>query len=265
MSAPQGTAAVPAIEVRNLSKRFGDALAVDDVSFALAPGEVVGFLGPNGAGKTTTMRVLTGFLPATEGTVRIAGHDVVRSPLDARRAIGYLPETPPLYPEMTVAAYLRYVTALKDVPRRERKPAIDRALERCGLTVQRNHVIRSLSKGYRQRVGLAQAIVHQPAVLVLDEPTVGLDPIQIREIRSVIAELAAPGAGERRQTVILSTHILPEVEAICDRVILMNHGRKAVDQPIGELMAGGRSLEEVFTRVTSLDPSLEHRQAGAAQ
>jgi ABC-2 type transport system ATP-binding protein len=244
---------VAAIDVQNLSKRFGEMLAVEDVSFALEPGEVVGFLGPNGAGKTTTMRVLTGFLPATEGTVSIAGHDVVASPLSARRAIGYLPETPPLYPEMTVSAYLRHVTALKDVPRRERKVAVERAIEQCGLSAHRSHVIRSLSKGYRQRVGIAQAIVHEPAVLVLDEPTVGLDPIQIREIRDLIGALSAPRGSDRPQTVILSTHILPEVEAICDRVILMDRGRKAIDEPLRDLVAGGRSLEEVFAQVTSAD------------
>jgi ABC-2 type transport system ATP-binding protein len=250
---PSDSTAVPAIEVRNLSKRFGDTLAVDDVSFALAAGEVVGFLGPNGAGKTTTMRVLTGFLPASEGSVRIAGHDVVAQPLQARRAIGYLPETPPLYPEMTVLAYLRYVTAIRDVARRDRKQAISRALERCGLENQRHQVIRNLSKGYRQRVGLAQAIVHDPAVLVLDEPTVGLDPIQIREIRALIADLAATGASGSRQTVMISTHILPEVEAICDRIVLMDRGRKALDQPLSELIGGGRTLEEVFAKVTAAD------------
>lgn len=247
------SAGVPAIEAVGLSKRFGDVLAVDDVSFSLEPGDVVGFLGPNGAGKTTTMRVLTGFLPASQGSVRIAGHDVVTSPLAARRAMGYLPETPPIHPEMTVLAYLRYVAAIKDVPRARRKESVERALERCGLSAHRHRVIGALSKGFRQRVGLAQAIVHEPAVLVLDEPTVGLDPNQIRDIRELISELSRPGVGGRRQTVILSTHILPEVEAICDRVILMNRGRKAVDARLADLVAGGRSLEDLFTRVTSLD------------
>ena len=244
---------VPAIDVRNLSKRFGDVLAIDAVSFSLARGDVVGFLGPNGAGKTTTMRVLTGFLPASEGSVRIAGHDIFSSPLAARRSIGYLPETPPLYPEMTVSGYLRYVTAIKDVPRARRRGAVEQVLERCGLEQVGDRVIGTLSKGYRQRVGLAQAIVHEQPVLVLDEPTVGLDPIQIREIRQLIAQLAAPRGDAVRQTVILSTHILAEVEAICDRVIVMNRGRKAIDQPLHELTSGSRSLEEVFTQVTSMD------------
>jgi ABC-2 type transport system ATP-binding protein len=251
-----------AIEVKGLCKRFGDYEAVCDLSFEVARGEVVGFLGPNGAGKTTTMRILTGFLPPTDGHVRIAGHDVFSDALNARRAIGYLPETPPLYPEMTPEAYLRFVASIKGVARSERKAAVLRALERCGLVDVRHRVIGQLSKGYRQRVGLAQAIVHSPQVLVLDEPTVGLDPIQIREIRDLIAELASPAHGAERQTVILSTHILNEVEAICQRVVLIDRGRKAVDQPLSELTAGGRSLEEVFASVTSRDL---HEEAGAEQ
>jgi ABC-2 type transport system ATP-binding protein len=246
----------PAIEVRNISKRYGEALAVDDVSFSIAPGEVVGFLGPNGAGKTTTMRMLTGFLPPTEGGASIAGHDVFGSPLAARRAVGYLPETPPLYPEMSVRSYLAFVASIKDVPRRRRAESVDRAMERCGLTNVHRRVISHLSKGYRQRLGLAQAIVHEPQVLVLDEPTVGLDPIQIREIRQLIAQLASPEHGTERQTVILSTHILNEVEAICQRVILINQGRKALDRPLNELTTGGQSLEEVFARVTSRDDAV---------
>jgi ABC-2 type transport system ATP-binding protein len=259
--AGQGSGSAPAIEARDVSKRFGDVLAVADVSFSLARGEVVGFLGPNGAGKTTTMRVLTGFLSASEGSVRIDGHDSFENAMQARRAIGYLPETPPLYPEMTVLAYLRYITAIKDVPRARRREAVERVLERCGLEPASGCVIGTLSKGYRQRVGLAQAIVHEPPVLVLDEPTVGLDPIQIREIRQLIAALAAPRPGAERQTVILSTHILSEVEAICDRVILMNRGRVAVDRPLAELTAGGRSLEDVFTQVTSSDDSAREAEA----
>lgn len=242
-----------AIEARNLSKRYGDVEAVTHFSFTINTGEIVGFLGPNGAGKTTTMRMLTGFIPATDGTAHIVGHEIFADPLAARRAIGYLPESPPLYPEMTVLGYLSFVAKIKDVPRGERKTAVDRAVERCGLAEVRRRVIGDLSKGYRQRVGLAQAIVHDPPVLVLDEPTVGLDPIQIREIRSLIAELAAPEQGEARQTVILSTHILNEVEAICDRVILIDRGRKVVDQALSELIGGGQSLEEVFAHATSRD------------
>ena len=237
------------IEARGLSKRYGDLLAVQDVSFEVGRGEVVGFLGPNGAGKTTIMRILTGFIPATDGTALIAGHDIFDEPLAARRSVGYLPETPPLYPEMDVGSFLRYVARLKDVPRARVRDAVDRAVERCGLRDVHRRVIGTLSKGYRQRVGLAQAIVHEPPVLILDEPTVGLDPIQIREIRSLIAELAS-GQEESRQTVVLSTHILAEVEAICRRVILVHGGRKVLDSPLGELTQGGQRLEDVFTRVT---------------
>jgi ABC-2 type transport system ATP-binding protein len=243
----------PAIEASGLSKRYGDVVAVDSVSFQIAKGEVVGLLGPNGAGKTTTMRMLTGFLPASDGHARIAGRDIFSDPLAARRNIGYLPEMPPLYPEMTVESYVGYVASLKDVARAGRRAAVARALERCGLADVRRRVIRDLSKGFRQRVGLAQAIVHDPPVLVLDEPTIGLDPIQIREIRALIADLAAPSHGEQRQTVLLSTHILPEVSAICSRVILIHRGRKAIDQSLESLLAEQGSLEEVFGRVTSGD------------
>ncbi len=236
------------IEARGLTKRYGDVVAVDDVSFQIGKGEVVGFLGPNGAGKTTTMRMLTGFVPPTDGTAVIAGHDIFTDPIAARRAIGYLPETPPLYPEMTVESYVAYVAKINDVARGKRKPAVARALERCGLADVRRRVIGTLSKGYRQRVGLAQAIVHVPPVLILDEPTVGLDPIQVREIRQLISDLASPEQGESQHTVVLSTHILPEVEAICRRVILVNEGRKVIDKPLSELTAGGMTLDEVFVR-----------------
>jgi ABC-2 type transport system ATP-binding protein len=236
------------IEARGLTKRYGDVVAVDDVSFQIGKGEVVGFLGPNGAGKTTTMRMLTGFVPPTDGTAVIAGHDIFTDPIAARRAIGYLPETPPLYPEMTVESYVAYVAKINDVARGERKQAVARALERCGLADVRRRVIGTLSKGYRQRVGLAQAIVHLPPVLILDEPTVGLDPIQVREIRRLISDLASPEQGESQHTVVLSTHILPEVEAICRRVILVNEGRKVIDKPLSELTAGGTTLDEIFVR-----------------
>ncbi|MAG33470.1 MAG: hypothetical protein CL908_21545 [Deltaproteobacteria bacterium] len=237
------------MEVAGLCKRYGDFEVVRDLSFAVRPGEVVGFLGPNGAGKTTTMRMLTGFVPPSDGSVRIAGHHIFEEALEARRAVGYLPETPPLYPEMTPASFVEFVAKLKDVPRGSRQAAVERALERCGLVEVRRREIRQLSKGFRQRVGLAQAIVHEPKVLVLDEPTVGLDPIQIREIRALIADLASTGG----QTVILSTHILAEVEAICQRVILIARGREVLDQPLAELIAGGSSLEEVFTRALTQD------------
>jgi ABC-2 type transport system ATP-binding protein len=237
------------IEAKALTKRYGDVVAVNGVSFSVERGEVVGFLGPNGAGKTTTMRMLTGFVPPTDGSATIAGHDIFEDPLAARRAIGYLPETPPLYPEMSVESYLRYVAKIKDVPRARLKESIDRALSRCALTDVRGRVIGTLSKGYRQRVGLAQAIVHDPPVLILDEPTVGLDPVQIGEIRGLIAELAS-GSGDTQHTVVLSTHIMAEVRAICRRVILINEGRKTVDAPLEELTREGRTLESLFARET---------------
>ncbi len=243
------------IEARGISRRYGDRLAVDAISFEVTRGEVVGFLGPNGAGKTTTMRMLTGFLPPTDGTAVIDGHDMLTDPLRARRSVGYLPEVPPLYPEMDVEGYLRFVAAIKGVARTERRAAVERALLRCGLTDVRRRVIGELSKGYRQRVGLAQAIVHDPPVLILDEPTVGLDPVQIREIRTLIANLARPASGGAQHTVILSTHILSEVEAICQRVILIHRGRKRLDAPLAELVQGGGGLESVFARETARDES----------
>ena len=246
-------AAEPAIEVSGVSKRYGSVQAVRDLSFEVGRGEVVGFLGPNGAGKTTTMRMLTGFIPPTKGLIRMAGHDVLAEGRAARGAVGYLPETPPLYPEMSVRGFLDFVAAIKNVRRSERRVAVDRALERCGLTSVHRRVIGQLSKGFRQRVGLAQAIVHSPQVLVLDEPTVGLDPIQIREIRSLILGLASADHGHERQTVILSTHILPEVEAICQRVILIDRGLKSIDRSLSDLTGGGERLEDIFTRVTSGD------------
>ncbi len=237
----------PAIVVDGLYKRYGEFEAVRNLSFQIGTGEVVGFLGPNGAGKTTTMRMLTGFIPPTEGTIRIAGFDIFKQGLAARRSIGYLPEIPPLYPEMTPRSYVDFVAKLKDIPRSKRKDAVERALGLCGLLDVCRREIRQLSKGYRQRIGLAQAIVHEPKVLVLDEPTVGLDPIQIREIRAMIRDLAETGG----QTILLSTHILAEVEAICQRVVLIQHGRKVLDQSLSELTGEGASLEEVFTRVIS--------------
>ena len=239
------------IEAKGIVKRYGDTLAVDGVSFSVAAGEVVGFLGPNGAGKTTTMRILTGFLPASDGTALIDDHDIFHEAIAARRAIGYLPELPPLYPEMDVQGYLTFVAKLKDVPRVKRKSAVERAMERCGLADVRRRVIGALSKGYRQRVGIAQAIVHEPKVLILDEPTVGLDPIQIREIRSLLVSLAT--AQEGAHTIVLSTHILAEVEAICRRVILINNGKKVLDAPLAEITANGARLEDAFTRATLRD------------
>lgn len=249
------------IEAHELSKRYGSMVAVDGVSFAIAQGEVVGFLGVNGAGKTTTMRMLTGFMPPTDGTARIAGHDIFRDAIAARRAIGYLPETPPLYPEMNVQGYLSFVARLKDVPGKCVREAVERAMERCGLSDVRRRVIAALSKGFRQRIGIAQAIVHDPEVLILDEPTVGLDPIQIREIRELIATLAHSPQQGKQKTVILSTHILPEVEAICQRVILIHEGKKILDAPLDELVRSGKNLEEIFVRATLHDHVSDVRAA----
>jgi len=231
------------IEVSKLSKQYGDFLAVRDVSFKIARGEVVGFLGPNGAGKTTTMRMITGFLPQTNGRIVVADRDFDKDPMGVRCAIGYLPEVPPLYPEMRVTEYVRFAAAIRDVPRSERRARVERALESCGLTGVAQRVISTLSRGYRQRVGLAQAIVHGPQVLVLDEPTSGLDPIQIVEIRKLIRALAA----DEGRTVVLSTHILPEVEEICGRILLISRGQIRLDGTLDEIRGQG-TLEEVFLR-----------------
>lgn len=207
------------IEVDKLSKIYGTFSAIRDVSFRVEPGEIMGFLGPNGAGKTTSMRILSGFLPATSGTARVAGFDVLEESMAVRQRIGYLPETPPLYPEMTVETYLLFVAELKRVSAGDRVKQVNRAIERCNLTEKRNTLIRKLSKGFKQRVGIAQAVVHDPPVIILDEPTVGLDPKQIIEVRNLIKSLAGD------HTIILSTHILPEVSMTCDRVVIINRGQ----------------------------------------
>ncbi|MDP6931954.1 MAG: ATP-binding cassette domain-containing protein, partial [Myxococcota bacterium] len=207
------------IVTRELTKRFGSLTAVDHVSFEVEKGEILGFIGPNGAGKTTTMRMLTGFLPATQGQAIVAGHDVFEAPMKVRRAVGYLPETPPLYRELTVGDYLRFIAEIREVPYREHARKVGEVMERVGLAGWERRILGSLSKGYRQRVGLAQAILHEPEVLILDEPTSGLDPAQVVGIREFIRDLA----GSR--TVILSTHILPEVEALADRAVVISGGR----------------------------------------
>ncbi|GAB4217712.1 MAG: ABC transporter ATP-binding protein [Synechococcales cyanobacterium] len=206
------------IEVEKLTKVYGTFSAIEDVSFRVEPGEIMGFLGPNGAGKTTSMRILTGFLPATSGSARVAGFEVHEASMAVRERIGYLPETPPLYPEMTVESYLGFVAELKRVAAGDRPKQVDRAIERCNLQEKRHTLIRKLSKGFRQRVGIAQALVHDPPVIILDEPTVGLDPKQIIEVRSLIKSLAGD------HTIVLSTHILPEVSMTCDRVVIINRG-----------------------------------------
>jgi ABC-2 type transport system ATP-binding protein len=230
------------IEVQHLTKRYGDLTAVSDISFSVASGQILGFLGPNGSGKTTTMRIVTGFLPATSGTVKVAGFDIFDDSFEVRRRIGYLPESPPLYNDMTVTAYLRFVARIKGMPRAEIADALDRVLTRCGLTTVADRVTGHLSKGFRQRVGLAQAIIHNPAVLVLDEPTIGLDPQQIIEIRALIKELAGT------HTVILSTHILPEVAQVCEKVVIINAGRVVMEDMLANLTQE-QTLEDVFLRV----------------
>ncbi|MER3434976.1 MAG: MFS transporter [Leptolyngbya sp. ERB_1_1] len=219
------------IEVEHLSKRYGSTTAIEDVTFSVEPGEILGFLGPNGAGKTTTMRILSGYLPASRGTAKVAGFEVHENLMAVRQKIGYLPESPPLYPEMTVEGFLGFVAQIKGVSAGDRATRIQTALEKTGLVDKRKTIIRKLSKGYRQRVGIAQAIVHDPPVIILDEPTVGLDPRQIIEVRNLIKQLA------NDHTVILSTHILPEVSMTCDRVTIINRGRVVATNTPDQLMA----------------------------
>jgi ABC-2 type transport system ATP-binding protein len=231
------------ITVQNLTKRFGRRTAVDDVSFEVGAGEVLGFLGPNGAGKTTTMRMVTGYLPPSRGRITVAGFDLLDRPIDAKRRIGYLPENPPVYPELTVRQFLDFVSEIKDVPRSRRGACVARAIDRASLGDVAARRISTLSKGFKQRVGLAQAIVHEPAVLVLDEPTSSLDPKQRIEVRDLIAALR----GEH--TVIVSTHILPEVSQVSDRVVIIDRGRvMAVDSP-ERLSQRLRGREEVTIEV----------------
>jgi len=232
------------IEVEGLTKCYGPVAAIDDISFKIAPGEIVGFLGPNGAGKTTTIRILTGFAPATRGRATIAGYEVHAHPLEVKRRVGYLPERVPVYEEMTVSAFLRYVAEVKGVRRAARREEVDRVMAHCGVNDMAGRLVRNLSKGYRQRVGLAQALVGNPPVLILDEPTVGLDPRQIIEVRHLVRALAP------EHTVLLSTHILPEAAMTCDRVIIMHCGRIAAEHRVD---AGGPSLEELFLRAIGGD------------
>jgi ABC-2 type transport system ATP-binding protein len=234
------------IEVQNLTKRYGPTLAVSEVSFEAQKGEVLGFLGPNGAGKTTTMRVITGYLPPSEGRVRVAGFDVVEEPLEAKRRTGYLPETPPVYPDMTVNEYLAFVGRIKGISRRELKSRMADVVERCAVGDVQNRQIGKLSKGYRQRVGLAQALIHNPEVLVLDEPTAGLDPKQIIETRQLIKGLAG------RHTVILSTHILPEAAKTCQRVVVISAGKIVAMGTPDELTRRLQGFETILLTVEGL-------------
>jgi ABC-2 type transport system ATP-binding protein len=237
---------VSVIEVQHLTKRYGPFTAVDDVSFKAERGEILGFLGPNGAGKTTTMRILTGYMPPTDGKALVAGYDVLEKPIEAKRRTGYLPETPPLYPDMTVRDYLDFCARIKGVPRPQRKPQVDMVMARTRVADMASRHCSKLSKGYRQRVGLAQALLHNPDVLILDEPTAGLDPKQIIETRQLIKELGGD------HTVILSTHILPEVSQTCNRVVIINKGRVvAVDSP-ENLTSRLRGSETMYVQVDAL-------------
>lgn len=231
------------IKVEGLTKRYARHVAVDNVSFEVEKGQIIGFLGPNGAGKTTTMRVLTCFLPPTEGTATVAGFDVTEQPMEVKKRIGYLPETPPLYPEMEVGEYLQFVGRLKGIPKGGLAQRVEEAAERCAVADVKGKIIAKLSKGYRQRVGLAQAIIHNPDVLILDEPTSGLDPQQIIETRDLIKSLAGD------HTIILSTHILPEVEQICERVIIIAKGKVVATDSVANLTSRLRGAETVAVEV----------------
>jgi ABC-2 type transport system ATP-binding protein len=239
---------IPLVEVSHLTRRYGKRQAVRDISFTIRRGEVLGFLGPNGAGKTTTMQVLSGNLAPTSGTVRIAGHDILADPRAAKSQIGYLPEQPPLYRELTVDEYLDYCARLNRVARTAVAGARDAAKEKCGLADAGRRLIGNLSKGYQQRVGLAQAIIHLPPVVILDEPTVGLDPIQIREIRELIRDLG------RSHGVILSTHILPEVQAVCDRVQIIHQGEIVLNETIDGLARHMKAATLTVACHRALDP-----------
>lgn len=223
------------VEVSNLTKIFGSQRAVDDISFSVGQGQILGFLGPNGAGKSTTMKIATCYLPPTSGTVLVAGHDVVRDPMAVRRSVGYLPEHNPLYLDMYVHEYLHFVASVYGLKGRHAKDRVQEMVELCGLTLEQGKKIGALSKGYRQRVGLAQALVHDPKVLILDEPTTGLDPNQIVEIRALIKRIG------QDKTVIFSTHIMQEVTAICDRVVIINRGKLVADSDVASLQAGARN------------------------
>jgi len=242
------------IEVSHLTKKYGGHLAVDDVSFTVEDGQIYGLLGPNGAGKSTIMNILTGYLSATSGQVTVAGHPLPEEADEAKACVGYLPEQPPLYPEMTVGEYLNFVAELKKVPRAQRKEQVLRAARRTGLEKVLPRLIRSLSKGYKQRVGIAQALLGSPKIIILDEPTVGLDPAQVIEMRKLIRELG------KAHTVILSSHILSEVQAVCQQVLILSKGKLAASGTLQELTADGRSLEEVFLALTGAQTDPEEEE-----
>ncbi|MCS7214229.1 MAG: ABC transporter ATP-binding protein [Candidatus Calescibacterium sp.] len=228
------------VSLEGITKYYGDRLAVDNISFDVGKGEILGFLGPNGAGKTTSMRIITGYMPPTKGSVKVAGIDMLEKPVEAKKHIGYLPENPPIYTEMTVLSYLRFVAKLKKVPSNKIKERLDFVLQKCGLEQVKGRIIGNLSRGYKQRVGIAQAIIHDPEIIIFDEPTVGLDPQQVVEIRNLIKEIS------REKTVILSTHILSEVTKICDRVIIISQGRLVFGKYLDEI---GEETEEKRIKV----------------
>jgi ABC-2 type transport system ATP-binding protein len=234
------------IEVENLTKKYRDRVAINGLSFSIEAGTIVGFLGPNGAGKSTTMKILTGFMPATEGKARVAGFDVFEKPLEAKRQIGYLPETPPLYPELTVRGFLKFVAEIKGVPSKQVKSEIDRVAKGTGVTSELDRLTAALSKGYRQRVGIAQALIGNPKLLILDEPTEGLDPRQRNEVLQLIKGLAG------QHTVVLSTHILAEVKTICEQVLIIHRGSIVANDTMAAI-SGGREhgLEEKFIQLTA--------------
>ena len=243
------------ISVKELTKRYARNTAVDHISFEVEKGQIAGFLGPNGAGKTTTMRMLTCFLPPTSGTATVAGFDVLEQPLEVKKRIGYLPETPPLYPEMRTVEYLTFVGKLKGLSGSELRQRIDSVCERCAITDVKNKLLGKLSKGYRQRVGLAQAIIHNPEVLILDEPTAGLDPKQINETRELIRSLAG------NHTIILSTHILPEVEQTCEKVVIINKGKLVATDSVSNLQSRARGVESMLVEVAGRNGDLDATKA----
>jgi ABC-2 type transport system ATP-binding protein len=238
------------IEVSGLTKKYGDSMAIDSLNFSVNKGEVVGFLGPNGAGKSTTMKIITGYMAPTSGTAKVCGFDVFENPIEVKKRIGYLPETPPVYNDMYVEDYLRYVAELKGVDKAQIKGGVDRALQKTNLVDVRHRLIQNLSKGYRQRVGIAQALVSDPEVLILDEPTVGLDPKQVAEIRQLIKDLSG------QHTIILSTHILPEVQAVCERIIIINQGRIVAQDSLKNLSALQSGVRRVNLRIKRAGPDL---------
>ena len=245
------------VEVSHLSKNYGSHPAIRDLTFSVADGQVYGLLGPNGAGKSTIMNILTGYLSATSGQVTVAGHPLPEEADAAKACVGYLPEQPPLYPEMTVQEYLTFAAELKGVKKAERKEQVRRAARRTGLETVLPRLIRSLSKGYKQRVGIAQALLGSPRLIILDEPTVGLDPAQVIEIRKLIRELG------RAHTVILSSHILSEVQAVCQQILILSKGHLAAAGSLEELTSDGKSLEEVFLELTDGEPEEATREEDA--